>query len=84
MSAASYLVTAIVYVEDERALIDYADKRTHECWDESVHNLVDKDETLVERALVEALLASNENPSPDEYGISFEQLRAQMIWKGEP
>lgn len=76
---AVYLVTAIVRVSDERALVDYAEQRVQASWSDSVHNLVGVDETLVERALVEALLVSNENPSPDEYGIEFYETRAQRL-----
>jgi hypothetical protein len=80
----TYLVTVSVNVEDARALIDYADVCTEAACFESVHNLVEEGETLVERALMEALIISNENPSPVDYGISFNEISCQKVWTGEP
>lgn len=66
-----YRVTVTVRVDDYQALVDYADARTYKCWNESVHNLAGSKTPVVEQALLEALIISNENPSPDTYGIAL-------------
>lgn len=67
----TYRITFDVNVNNEDALIAYARERFQECWFDTLDSIVSSNETLVERALLEALLFSNENPSPDEYGIEF-------------
>lgn len=74
-----YLVTALVEVVDEPKLMEYAEERVRKCWQDSLESMRDRRETRVERALVEALLASNENPSPDEYGIEFHEMRCEWL-----
>lgn len=75
----TYLCTAIVHVEDEDVLIEYANERVKACWQDSLESMRDRGQTLVEAALSEALFASNENPSPDQYGISFQEIRVQSL-----
>lgn len=75
----TYLCTAIVHVEDEPALLEYAEGRAQECWSTDLAGLRDEGETLVERALAEALFASNENPPPVDYGVSFQEIRVQGV-----
>jgi hypothetical protein len=60
-----------VDVLDEDELLAYADRRVRACWQSTLKAMTSYDEEKVERALIEALLYSNENPSPDEYGIEF-------------
>lgn len=67
----TYRITFDVTVEDERLFLAYAQKRVDECWACDLESLVGPDETLVGRALVEAVVFSNENPSPDEIGLEF-------------
>lgn len=74
-----YRVTAVVRVSDKRALIDYADKRTYVCWQDSLSNMAGAKTPLVEQALLEAIIISNENPSPDEYGIEFLNFEVERL-----
>ena len=62
-----------VYVDviNEDALTAYADRRVQACWKETLEDMLVDGEEKIERALIEAILYSNENPSPDEYGIEF-------------
>ena len=56
-----------VIVEDEEALRAYALERMTKCWGA---NFAAETPDLP-RMVYEALIASNENPSPDEYGIAI-------------
>lgn len=67
----TFRIEVYVDVIDAPSLIAYADRRVQACWSDDLDNLVVGGESKVERALIEALLFSNENPSPDEYGIEF-------------
>lgn len=75
----TYLCQALVAVENEELLIEYANERVKVCWQDSLESMRDRGQTLVEAALQEALFASNENPSPDEYGISFEKIEVEEV-----
>lgn len=67
----TYRVQADINVTDEEALIRYARERFRACWQDSLDVVVQGGESLVERALLEAVFFSNENPSPDEWGVEF-------------
>lgn len=56
-----------VYVDDEDALRKYATARMAECWGTNFA----LETTDLPRIAYEALIGSNENPSPDEYGIAI-------------
>ena len=66
-----YRIVVDVEVEDEEALLQYARERYRACWFNEMEEVLGDDETEVQRALLEALLFSNENPSPADYGIGF-------------
>ena len=56
-----------VFVEDEDALNEYAMQRMSDCWGEHF-----AEETPdLPRRVFEALIGSNENPSPSDYGIAI-------------
>jgi hypothetical protein len=67
----TYRITFEVEVEDEELLLEYATDRVQEAWGSDLDDLVAVDESKIGRALLEAILFSNENPSPAEYGIDF-------------
>lgn len=67
----TYRIVVNVEVEDEEKLVAYARDRYEKSWGNEIEEETGEDETLVSRCLLEALLFSNENPSPVEYGISF-------------
>jgi hypothetical protein len=67
----TYRITFDITVTNEDRLIEYASQRYQECWGNEISTNVLGGETIVQRSLLEALLFSNENPSPDEYGIEF-------------
>jgi hypothetical protein len=66
MSARIRMVIDVI-VEDEDALRAYATTRMTECWGEAFA----AETPDLPRMVYEALIASNENPSPDEYGIAI-------------
>jgi hypothetical protein len=59
-----------VIVHDEDMLFEYAERRVRACWQESLENI--SPGRTVEGAVYEALIASNENPSPMDYGIELD------------
>lgn len=66
-----YRICTEVEVTNEDALLRYARERYRACWQDSLDSMVVGGESLIERALLEAILFSNENPSPDEWGVEF-------------
>jgi len=62
-----------VNVNDKQALREYAERRYEACW------FNHKPLPSTEEALAEALIASNENPSPDEYGIELLNWRVEQV-----
>lgn len=67
----TYRITVDVTVLNEDRLLNYADQRIQACWKTSLDDMLVDGEEKVERALIEVLLYSNENPSPDDYGIDI-------------
>ncbi len=61
-----------VLVSDPEALRAYAQRRYAVCWFDSEWEPAD-----VAQAVLEALVISNENPSPDEYGIEIVEAEAR-------
>lgn len=67
-----------VDILDQDVLLAYAKKRTDAMrWGDILDGL--EGDELVIGALTEALLISNENPSPDEYGIEFVRHEGSVI-----
>ena len=66
-----FRISAEVNVINEESLVEYARRRFLACWADELDNMVVGGESLVERALLEAVFFSNENPSPDEWGVEF-------------
>jgi len=63
-----------VNVEDPEALVEYARRRYEACWQDPSWEPVD-----LADAVQEALILSNENPSPDDYGIEIDYCEAQIV-----
>jgi len=57
-----------VHVTDARALIRYARKQYEKCW---ASDLVEEQGRSLGAHVYEALIASNDNPSPMDYGIEI-------------
>lgn len=66
-----YRLTVEVDVKDLALLLAYAQTRIAASWGTTLEDITSGGESPTERALIEALLFSNENPSPDDYGIEF-------------
>ena len=78
-----YRITFEVAVEDEALLRAYAQEQREVAWRDGQEWMADK--PSLPEVLMEALLFSNENPSPDEYGIGFtgvwtSQRQAESGW----
>ena len=63
-----------VVVTDREALCEYVKRRYAACWFES-----DWEPADLAEAVLEALVVSNENPSPDEYGIELLETQATLM-----
>lgn len=68
-----------VYVDDEDELRKYATARMSECWGTNFA----LGTTELPRMVYEALIGSNENPSPDEYGISIGDSEVYEVPDGD-
>ncbi len=66
-------VGLVVRVTDREALEAYARKRYAACWFDE-----DWEPADLAQAVLEALVTSNQNPSPDEYGIEILDSRAAV------
>jgi hypothetical protein len=66
-------VSLVVCVTDPEALEAYARARYAACWFDE-----DWEPPDLPQAILEALVISNENPSPDEYGIEILDPQAQL------
>ncbi|MBS1861878.1 MAG: hypothetical protein JSS68_09215 [Actinobacteria bacterium] len=66
-----------VQVSDPEALLDYARRRFAACWFDSRWS----PESLA-AAVLEALVVSNENPSPADYGIEITAAEARPVDPG--
>lgn len=64
---AEVTLTIKVVVHDEAKLVEYAKAVYQMAWDDAEWVPAD-----IGEAVLEALVLSNENPSPDEYGIDLE------------
>jgi hypothetical protein len=64
-------VSLSVLVSDPEVLRAYARRRYAACWFDH-----EWEPTDVAQAVLEALVISNENPSPDEYGIEIVEAEA--------
>lgn len=81
----TYRVVFEVTVTDEELLLEYANERLEACWRSSLQEMTMDGEEPVERALLETILFSNENPSPDAYGIEFGGVvEIQGVWSDAP
>lgn len=67
-------ITLDVWVHDQEKLTAYAKKRHREAWGEDW-----EPEDLTE-AVYEALIASNENPAPLDYGIEIKDSECWVAW----
>lgn len=67
-------LTIDVTVEDQDALTKYAKQRFAACWFDN-----DWEPRSSGDAVAEALVLSNENPSPDMYGISIDSVIHEEI-----
>ena len=74
-----YRISAEIDIIDEEALVKYARERFRKCWQDSLDSMVVGGESLVERALLEAVFFSNENPSPDVWGVEFHTAEAECL-----
>jgi hypothetical protein len=66
-----------VVVTDRDALREYVKRRYAACWFER-----DWEPADLAEAVLEALVVSNENPSPDEYGIELLETQATLMPDG--
>lgn len=66
-------VNLVVRVTDSEALEAYARARYAACWFDG-----DWEPPDLAQAVLEALVISNENPSPDEYGIEILDSQAEL------
>lgn len=73
MAKQQVTLTITVNVEDPEALEEYARKRYEASWQDSSWRPADLAE-----AVKEALVLSNENPSPVDYGIEIERCEAHL------
>jgi len=69
-------LTIDVDVEDEAALRKYAADRALASF--GVTDLADIAPTI-DAVVLEALVISNENPAPDEYGIDLVDVRSEVL-----
>ncbi len=78
-------VRATLYVEvtDELALWGFAEERYRRAWFCEMFDDKDPEELTLESAILEAIAYSNDNPSPDTYGIEFVD-RATKVISGRP
>lgn len=65
------LITQEVIVNDEAALLKYANARCQASWQDSLDTMALHNPATLADAVYEALIASNENPSTDLYGIEL-------------
>jgi hypothetical protein len=63
-----------VHVVDAKALTDYARKRYKACWEEDLEQSAG-----IGQAVLEALVISNENPTPSDYGIEINNYEAVVV-----
>lgn len=64
-----------VEVHDEGLLREYAERRVREAWQESLDVVTDDS---LPQIVLEALVLSNENPSPDVYGLEIVDYHAEV------
>lgn len=65
-----------VDVHDEQLLNEYVEQRWKECLGPPMEDPID---VRLPVRVLEALVLSNENPSPDEYGIQIGDCRSWVL-----
>jgi hypothetical protein len=70
-------VSVRVMVNDPKALCEYAKRRYAACWFDDEWEPADLAE-----AVKEALVVSNENPTPEDYGIELLDSQASVVEAG--
>ena len=68
------VLTVEVDVTDEPVLREFANQRYLKAWGHDI-----PEGTGLETAVLEALVISNDNPSPDEYGIEIASYEAHEL-----
>lgn len=69
-------VVVDVRIDDAEKLRAYATKRYAACWFNDTF-IAEADDVAID--VREALVASNENPSPNDYGIDIVDIAAEVV-----